>query len=248
MTALRASILDKISDDPPRGLRMPLASNHTAAGESCTPEHVQINDKRLTDDEKAALTAFLQRTDLQDYEDTTPRLSAPVVPELADAVAYTSTQFEVLNDGFLEHPDGGDDGYMEEYGYDERDYDQMEDDWFCIRFDPARTEPGYLTGAQVETDSGQIYLNAQLVIDTSGGSAAAWAAAEERGEDWYRCDAGLGFSGRRPPVADRARRRGRRAPRGDGAAVRARLDARGSAPTSTPTTTPRSSTASSRTA
>lgn len=193
VTALRDSILEKIEPGPDSGQRMPLASNHTDTV-GCTPQHAQLNDKRLTESEKATLIEFLERTDHQDYVDTYAALEAPEVPALKDAAEYTSTQFEVLNDGFLEHPDGKRDDYMDEYGYDEREYDQMEDDWFCIRFNPDRTEAGYLTGAQVLTDSGQIYLNSQLVIDTTGASAAAQASAEERGADWYRCDAGLGFS------------------------------------------------------
>lgn len=193
VTALRSSILDKIGDSPPRGQRMPLASNHTSA-DGCTPEHAQLNDKRLTEAEKATLASFLQRTDHLDYGDTYPPLEAPEVALLPDAEVQTSAPFEVLNDGFLEHPDGADTGYMSERGYDEREYDQMEDDWYCIRFDPARTEAGYLTGVQALTDSGQIFLGAQLVIDTTGASAAAQAASAEQGDDWYRCDGGLGFS------------------------------------------------------
>lgn len=188
--ALRPNILDKLKTEPPRGLRMPVASNHEGG---CAPEHTAINDKRVTEDELDTLRAFLQRTDHQDYVDTSEPLTPPVVPELADSIAYTSSPFEVLNDGFLEDPNGGG-GYMEEYDYDQREYDQMEDDWFCIRFNPARSEAGYLTGLQAETASGQLHLNAQMVIDTTGASAAAQSAAEEKGSDWYRCDAGLNFS------------------------------------------------------
>lgn len=191
VTQLRSNILDKLKTEPPRGRRMPVASNHEGG---CTPAHPAINDKRVTEDELEILRAFLSRTDHLDYVDTLAPLSPPEVPELADSVAYTSTEFEVLNDGFLEHPDGRSEEYMEDYGYDQREYDQMEDDWFCIRFNPDRNEAGYLTGVQAETRSGQIHLNAQLVIDTTGASAAAQSAAEERGTDWYRCDAGLGFS------------------------------------------------------
>ncbi|MCO4747786.1 MAG: hypothetical protein KC912_23525 [Proteobacteria bacterium] len=193
VSALRSSILDKIETNPPRGLQMPLASNHTDT-DTCTPAHTQINDKRLTEAEKDTLTAYLQRTDHLDYVDSHPPLVAPVVQELANSTAYTSSQFDVVNDGFLEHPDGADDGYMHDYGYDQRKYDQMEDDWFCISFDPGRTEAGYLTGLQALTESGQIYLNSQVVIDTTGESATARATAAESGSDWYRCDPGLGFS------------------------------------------------------
>lgn len=194
VTGLRAEILDKIGPTPSRGQRMPLASNHTAAGVGCTPEHPQLDDKRLTEEERDTLVAFLGREDHRDYQDTYPPLSAPKIPPLTHATTYSSTPFEVLNDGFLPHPDGPSGGFMDEYGYDERQYDQMEDDWFCIQFDPARAQVGYLTGVQVSTESGQIYLNAQLVIDTTGASNAARAAAAERGTDWYRCDAGLGFA------------------------------------------------------
>jgi len=193
VTALRGSILDKIGSDPPRGLQMPVAPNHVGA-EGCEPTHAPTNDKRLTADEFATFSAFIARDDHRDYTDTFPVIEAPSVPLLADAVEYTSSQFDVLNDGFITPPDGAPPGYMEEFGYDERDFDQMEDDWFCIEFDPARTEAGYLTGVQVLTEIGQIFLNAQLVIDTTGGSAAAKAAADEKGTDWYRCDQGLGFS------------------------------------------------------
>ena len=188
---LRTNILDKLETEPPRGLRMPVAANHTGG---CTPEHPAINDKRLSEQELETVRAFLQREDLRDEVDSFPALEPPVVPELEDAVTYTSSEFGVLNDGFLEDPNGDTGGYMDEKDYDEREYDQMEDDWFCIRFNPGRSEAGYLTGVQAETASGQIHLNAQLVIDTTGASADAQAAAEERGSDWYRCDAGLGFS------------------------------------------------------
>ena len=109
-------------------------------------------------------------------------------------MTYTSSEFDVLNDGFITAPGGNPDGYMEEHDYDQREYDQMEDDWFCIEFDPKRTEASFLTGIQVLTESGQIFLNSQLVVDTTVGSAAAKAAADEKGADWYRCDPGLGFS------------------------------------------------------
>ena len=89
---------------------------------------------------------------------------------MPDAETQTSTEYWVLNDGFITPPDGASDEYMEEYGYDERDYDQMEDDFRCIQFDPRRAEPSFLTGIQVATESGQIFLNSQLVIDTTGGS------------------------------------------------------------------------------
>jgi len=191
--ALRTSILEKIEPGPPNGQRMPLASNHTDAS-GCTPSHPQINEKRLTDSEKSTLIAFLERTDHLDDADTYPPLSAPDVPALADAVAYTSTQFDVLNDGPLDRSEEESDEYMPEYSYDEREYDQMEDDWFCIRFNPERAEASHLTGVQVLTESGQIYLNSQLFIDTTGASEAAQAAAEEKGTDWYRCDSGLGFA------------------------------------------------------
>lgn len=184
-------ILDKLRTEPPRGLRMPVASNHDGG---CTPAHVPLNDKRLTAEESETLRAYLSRSDLRELDDPFPALTPPVVPALADAVVYTSTPFQVLNDGFLEDPDRDPDEYMDEYDYDQREYDQMEDDWFCIRFNPDRSETGYLTGVQAETASGQIHLNAQLVIDTTGGSAAAQSAADEKGSDWYRCDAGLGFS------------------------------------------------------
>lgn len=193
VTGLRGSILDKTSPDPPRGLRMPVASNHVGA-EGCVPEHPAVNDKRLTEGELALLVDFLERTDHWNYLDTLPPITAPEVPKLSGAVEYVSSQFDVVNDGFITPPSGVPPEYMHEYGYDERDLDQMEDDWFCIEFDPMRTEPGYLTGVQVETEIGQIFLNAQLVIDTTGGSAAAKAAADEKGPDWYRCDAGLGFA------------------------------------------------------
>ncbi len=191
VAALRSNILDKLKTEPPRGLRMPVASNHSGG---CTPEHAAINDKRITDEEMAILRAYLERTDHLDYVDNTEVLTPPVVPELPDAETYVSSEFEVLNDGFLEDPDRDPGEYMPDYDYDQREYDQMEDDWFCIRFNPARTEAGYLTGVQAETASGQLHLNAQLVIDTTGASAAAQAAAEEKGSDWYRCDAGLDFS------------------------------------------------------
>ncbi|MFT4622270.1 MAG: hypothetical protein ACI8PZ_000926 [Myxococcota bacterium] len=197
VTSLRANILDKLRVSPPRNLRMPVASNHTS-DEGCTPSHPTVNDKRLDDDDLATLIEFLQRTDHLDYTDEYPPIVAPTVPALAGAVEQTSTQFEVLNDGFLTHPDGNSDEFMDEYGHDEREYDQMEDDWFCIQFDPSRIDPGYLTGVQVLTDSGQIYLGSQLVIDTTGASDAAKASADERGDDWYRCDAGLGFSDATP--------------------------------------------------
>ena len=61
---------------------------------------------------------------------------------------------------------------MEEYGYDERDFDQMEDDWFCIQFDPGRTDVSHLTGLQLLTESGQIFLGAwtpEAIGDSVGG-------------------------------------------------------------------------------
>ena len=190
--ALRSSIIDKTSPNPPRGLRMPLASNHVGV-EGCTPDHPPINDKRLTDEELTQLVDFLERTNHEDFVDDLPPITAPQL-ELAGAVEYTSSQFDVLNDGFITPPNGAPAEYMEELGYDERDFDQMEDDWFCIEFDPMQTEVGYVTGTQVLTEIGQIFLNAQLVIDTTGGSTAAKAAATEKGQDWYRCEAGLGFA------------------------------------------------------
>jgi hypothetical protein len=193
VSALRSNILGKIGEEVDRGLRMPVAPNHATDG-VCTPDALPSNDKRLSEEEEAVLVEYLSRTDHQEYEDTTPTLEAPAWPELTGAQTLESTAFTVVNDGFLEHPDGGDDGYMEEYGYDERDYDQMEDDWVCIQFDPARTGPGYLTAVQAMTASGQIHLNAQLVIDTTGASDRARADADESGADWYRCDGGLGFS------------------------------------------------------
>ncbi|TNE92823.1 MAG: hypothetical protein EP330_00110 [Deltaproteobacteria bacterium] len=194
VSALRSNILDKISAAPSHGQRMPLVSTHTHPSAGCEPTHPQLNDRRLTDAEMATLVEYLGRTDHLEYDDTHAPLTPPVVPELAGSVAYTSTQFDVINDGFLDPPGGPSDDYMHDYGYDERDYDQMEDDWFCIAFDPARVDPGFLTGIQVQTESGQIYLNSQLYIDTSGGFATARQAATERGTDWYRCDAGLGFA------------------------------------------------------
>jgi hypothetical protein len=197
VTALRSNILGKLRVPPSRGLRMPVASNHVSDA-GCTPAHPTINDKRISEAEVARLTDFLQRDDHASYTDTLPPLAPPVVAELPGATVLTSTTYQVLNDGFLPHPGGVTPEYMEEFGYDERDFDQMEDDWFCIQFDPGRTDPGFLTGMQVQTDSGQIFLNSQLVIDTTGGSDAARAATDERGADWYRCDAGLGFSGSIP--------------------------------------------------
>lgn len=193
VTELRTNILDKLRVEPPRGLRMPVASNHVDP-DGCTPDHPQLNDMRLTDAELDMLTEFLERTDHSDYVDTTAPIEPPVVPVLADSIEYVSSQYDVLNDGFVTPPDGASDDFMHEHGYDERDYDQMEDDWFCIRFDPNRTDPGFITGVQVGTQNGQIFLNSQLLIDTNDGFAAAQLAAEERGSDWYRCDDGIGFN------------------------------------------------------
>jgi hypothetical protein len=195
--ALTPNILYKLSESPPRGLRMPVVSNHES-DDGCTPEHAQLNDQRLTDAERDLLTAFLSRDDHDLTAPATDTVSTPEVPPLADSELYLSGQYEVLNDGFITPPDGVSDEYMQELGYDERDYDQMEDDFFCIGFDPGRVDPGFLTGVQVGTESGQIYLNAQVLIDTTGGFEAARQAADERGDDWYRCEPGVGLDGAIP--------------------------------------------------
>ncbi len=193
VSRLAPNILAKLETEPERGQRMPLASNHVGE-QGCEPQHAALNDKRLTDTEQAMLVAYLQRTDHVEYDDTYERLSAPVVEPLANATEYVSSQYDVVNDGFLDPPGGGNAGYMEEQDYDQREYDQMEDDWFCIQFDPARTDTSFITGVQAQTAIGQIFLNSQLVIDTTGASDTARADADESGPDWYRCDAGLGFA------------------------------------------------------
>lgn len=196
VTALRTSILEKIQTGVTRGLQMPVASNHPGVSGGCTPAHEQINDKTLTAAELAELTDFLIRdAEHQGYADTNPSIVAPAAERLADSIEYTSSTFDVVNDGFITDSDShsDEDEYMDEKSYDERDYDQMEDDWFCIEFDPERTDLGYVTGVQVLTGIGQIFLNAQLVIDTTDASEVARAAADEHGSDWYRCDGGLGF-------------------------------------------------------
>lgn len=189
---LRDRILVKITN-PDRGLVMPLASNHVD-DEGCEPPYAQLDDKRLTEDERATLTEYLVRDDHGDYVDPFDPIPTPEVPRLAGATEYPSSQYDVVNDGFLRHPNADRHGFMHEHRYDEREFDQMEDDWFCIEFDPQRTEPGYLTGTQVLLGIGQIYLNSQLVIDTTGASAQAKAAADDSGPDWYRCDGGLNFA------------------------------------------------------
>jgi hypothetical protein len=84
-------------------------------------------------------------------------------------VEYTSSQYDVLNDRFITPPDGASDDFMHEHGQDDGDFDQMEDDGFCIEFDPTRTEAAFLTGVQVCTEIGQISLNSELMIDTHRG-------------------------------------------------------------------------------
>ncbi len=172
-----ADISSKIQFPPAWGVQMPPFPGGELA-DTCEPEQAYSNDLRMSDDDIAAIRAWML-SGAPEGSGVAEPLVADSPSQLLDATEYSFSE-----------------GYVMSIGED--DDDGHKDDYVCVIVDPGLLAPvGYLSGIQINPGVNQVFRGAVVWLDPNRDSRAYVEAGSTRahGENWYDCDEGFGFEG-----------------------------------------------------